>query len=135
MKTAANNVADQTLSNDDFPLGRSNSWHPGRLLLKQLIVQRVEEYEPADQKSFREYKGRKLRSRQDIITEVVEIMKKRPGMVKEKTRGGTWVNVPDFEDRLRKRVSNDFLSHIKKLSRNRAVGEDPVIDDSQIRSS
>mmetsp|Transcript_28926 Transcript_28926/g.43684 ORF Transcript_28926/g.43684 Transcript_28926/m.43684 type:complete len:666 (+) Transcript_28926:162-2159(+) len=122
------------LQDDDFPLGRSNSDHPGRLLLKKLINDRVEEYEPADQKSVREYKGRTLRSRQDIITEVVQIMKKRRGFVKEKHEHGYWVRVPDFEDRLRKRVSNDFLSCIRKLSRNRANGEDPVIDDSQIRN-
>jgi hypothetical protein len=102
---------------EDFPLGRSLSKHPSRMELKQLIEENALEYDQADQKSRRMHGSRELRSRQEIISHVVTVLLSRGGRIKERTKHGMWKIVEDFEDRLRKRISNDFQAHIRRMQR------------------
>lgn len=117
--------AFQLLHDDDFPTGRSFPLdHPKIQLMKSLIAKHAREYDLAAKMSEdREYEGRKMRSKHDITTVIVNVLMPPPGKghFKKKRLNGIWgIDTTYNEKKLRLRISNAFGTYNKEQLKNAA---------------
>jgi len=109
---------ENVLGDNDYPLGRGNDNHPTRLYLNEMIDNDAEEYRNADKCSSREYEGRMLRSRQEIISDTINKLADYVRYFKEKY-GKLWLIVDvkkniDKQKLVRNHISNKFNKLLKK---------------------
>mmetsp|Transcript_32213 Transcript_32213/g.53238 ORF Transcript_32213/g.53238 Transcript_32213/m.53238 type:complete len:210 (+) Transcript_32213:60-689(+) len=111
-------MLEQGLQPFDFPTGRLGvpADHPQMALLKELVAKYAAEHQLADKMGPRKYYDRQLRSRLEVVTSIVNLVKPdegRGGKFKRRyEKNGPWIvdsgyNVMD----LRSRVSSALCKH------------------------
>lgn len=128
------------LTDDDFPTGKRAPQHdhPKILRISELVTEHANEYNEADKLSEdRQYQGRSMRSKAELLTMIVDEIKPKNGHHYKKVErdGETWTINTAFGDRkLRTRVTNAFNNYLnaRAVARRHAIVAGKTAYDSAL---